>query len=170
TNLDVDGFKVQFARGYDTPSQSGNDPMLDGCEDKYATTSLTNIDGIIANKQERAGGHGGWLRRCNINTNQVSFVVDEDFRDRTHIPEEVGYFAFELPEVVPVANVCNLFPEPIQSWTGVNSSLTVTSQQTKFSGWSNNYINQSLKKVSEGYELFNDKWTTKDDFLLLGFD
>ncbi|MEZ8126646.1 DUF6701 domain-containing protein [Vibrio splendidus] len=124
TNLDVDGFKVQFARGYDTPSQSGNDPMLDGCEDKYATTSLTNIDGIIANKQERAGGHGGWLRRCNINTNQVSFVVDEDFRDRTHIPEEVGYFAFEM-EDVPL-DICDVAPYVVQSW-GDNSSLLWTS-------------------------------------------
>ncbi|MEZ8494515.1 DUF6701 domain-containing protein [Vibrio splendidus] len=124
SNLEVDGYKVQFARGYDTPSQNGNDPMLDGCEDKYATTSLTNIDGIIANKQERAGGHGGWLRRCNINNDQVSFVVDEDFRDRTHIPEEVGYFAFEL-EDVPL-DICDIAPYAVQSWSN-NSSLIWTS-------------------------------------------
>ncbi|MEZ9554060.1 DUF6701 domain-containing protein [Vibrio splendidus] len=124
SNLEVDGYKVQFARGYDTPSQNGNDPMLDGCEDKYATTSLTNIDGIIANKQERAGGHGGWLRRCNINNDQVSFAVDEDFRDRTHIPEEVGYFAFEL-EDVPL-DICDIAPYAVQSWSN-NSSLIWTS-------------------------------------------
>ncbi|MFV8460116.1 DUF6701 domain-containing protein [Vibrio campbellii] len=121
SNLEVDGYKVQFARGYDTPSQNGNDPMLDGCEDKYATTSLTNIDGIIANKQERAGGHGGWLRRCNINTNQVSFVVDEDFRDRTHIPEEVGYFAFEIDDIS--IDICEIFPAPASSWKN-NSQVT----------------------------------------------
>ena len=122
--LEVNGYRVQFARGYDTPSQNGNDPMLDGCEDKYATTSLTNVDGIIANKQERAGGHGGWLRRCNINNDQVSFVVDEDFRDRTHIPEEVGYFAFEM-EDVPL-DICDVAPYVVQSW-GDNSSLLWTS-------------------------------------------
>ncbi|PTP87843.1 DUF6701 domain-containing protein [Vibrio splendidus] len=122
--LEVDGYKVQFARGYDTPSQNGNDPMLDGCEDKFATISLTNIDGIIANKQERAGGHGGWLRRCNINNDQVSFAVDEDFRDRTHIPEEVGYFAFEL-EDVPL-DICDIAPYAVQSWSN-NSSLIWTS-------------------------------------------
>ena len=122
--LEVDGYKVQFARGYDTPSQNGNDPMLDGCEDKYATSSLTNIDGIIANKQERVGGHGGWLRRCNVNSNQVSFVVDEDFRDRTHLPEEVGYFAFEL-EDIPL-DICDVTPHVVQSWGG-NSSLKWTS-------------------------------------------
>ena len=121
SSLEVDGYKVQFARGYDTPSQNGNDPMLDGCEDKYATTSLTNIDGIIANKQERAGGHGGWLRRCNINTNQVSFVVDEDFRDRTHIPEEVGYFAFEVDDIS--IDICEIFPAPASSWKN-NSQVT----------------------------------------------
>lgn len=124
SNLEVDGYNVQFARGYDTPSQNGNDPMLDGCEDKYATTSLTNVDGIIANKQERAGGHGGWLRRCNINNDQVSFVVDEDFRDRTHIPEEVGYFAFEM-EDVPL-DICDVAPHVVQSW-GDNSRLLWTS-------------------------------------------
>ncbi|CDT91881.1 DUF6701 domain-containing protein [Vibrio coralliirubri] len=124
SNLEVDGYKVQFARGYDTPSQNGNDPMLDGCEDKYATTSLTNLDGIVANKQERAGGHGGWLRRCNINNGQVSFVVDEDFRDRTHIPEEVGYFAFEL-EDIPL-DICDVAPHVVQSW-GDNSRLLWTS-------------------------------------------
>ncbi|MEZ9004323.1 DUF6701 domain-containing protein [Vibrio splendidus] len=124
STLEVDGYKVQFARGYDTPSQNGNDPMLDGCEDKFATTSLTNIDGIIANKQERAGGHGGWLRRCNINNDQVSFAVDEDFRDRTHIPEEVGYFAFEL-EDVPL-DICDIAPYAVQSWSN-NSSLIWTS-------------------------------------------
>ncbi|MEZ8984782.1 hypothetical protein OAI_07190 [Vibrio cyclitrophicus FF160] len=120
SNLEIDGYKVQFARGYDTPSQNGNDPMLDGCEGKYATTSLTNIDGIIANKQERAGGHGGWLRRCNINANQVSFVVDEDFRDRTHIPEEVGYFAFEIEDIS--LDICDVAPHVVQSW-GDNSRL-----------------------------------------------
>ncbi|MEZ9126404.1 DUF6701 domain-containing protein [Vibrio splendidus] len=124
STLEVDGYKVQFARGYDTPSQNGNDPMLDGCEDKYATTSLANIDGVIANKQERAGGHGGWLRRCNINNDQVSFAVDEDFRDRTHIPEEVGYFAFEL-EDVPL-DICDIAPYAVQSWSN-NSSLIWTS-------------------------------------------
>ncbi|WP_192889883.1 DUF6701 domain-containing protein [Vibrio bathopelagicus] len=122
--LEVDGYKVQFARGYDTPSQSGGDPMLDGCEDKYATSSLSSIDGVIANKQERAGGHGGWLRRCNINDNQVSFVVDEDYRDRTHIPEEVGYFAFEF-EDVPL-EICDVTPHVVQSW-GSNSRLKWTS-------------------------------------------
>ncbi|PTO84986.1 DUF6701 domain-containing protein [Vibrio splendidus] len=121
STLEVDGYKVQFARGYDTPSQNGNDPMLDGCEDKFATTSLTNIDGIIANKQERAGGHGGWLRRCNINNDQVSFAVDEDFRDRTHIPEEVGYFAFEFDDIS--IDICEIFPAPASSWKN-NSQVT----------------------------------------------
>ncbi|CAK2086574.1 MSHA biogenesis protein MshQ [Vibrio crassostreae] len=121
SNLEVDGYKVQFARGYDTPSQNGNDPMLDGCEDKYAITSLANVDGIIANKQERAGGHGGWLRRCNINNDQVSFVVDEDFRDRTHIPEEVGYFAFEIDDIS--IDICEIFPAPVSSWKN-NSQVT----------------------------------------------
>ncbi|OCH64705.1 DUF6701 domain-containing protein [Vibrio splendidus] len=157
SNLEVDGYKVQFARGYDTPSQNGNDPMLDGCEDKYATTSLTNVDGIIANKQERAGGHGGWLRRCNINNDQVSFVVDEDFRDRTHIPEEVGYFAFERV-MLPIEK-CDYFPEMLQSnryrpssnpgeWIPWDGTLNISSGN----GSGNNiYLNQLSKSEAIGF-------------------
>ncbi|GAL10366.1 MSHA biogenesis protein MshQ [Vibrio astriarenae] len=78
----------------------------------HVPTQLSNVDGIIANKQERAGGHGGWLRRCEIRDDaQVSFVVDEDFRDRGHIPEEVGHFAFEKNSEIP--DICPYFPAPI---------------------------------------------------------
>ncbi|PMN52282.1 MSHA biogenesis protein MshQ [Vibrio lentus] len=161
SSLEVDGYKVQFARGYYTPSQNGNDPMLDGCEDKYATSSLTNIDGIIANKQERAGGHGGWLRRCNINKNQVSFVVDEDFRDRTHIPEEVGYFAFE--RVMLPIDKCDYFPEMLQSnryrpssnpgeWIPWDGTLNISSGN----GSGNNiYLNQLSKSEAIGFSYSN---------------
>ncbi|EAP92146.1 DUF6701 domain-containing protein [Vibrio splendidus] len=159
--LEVDGYKVQFTRGYETPSQNGSDPMLDGCEDKYATTSLTNIDGVIANKQERAGGHGGWLRRCNINSNQVSFAVDEDFRDRTHIPEEVGYFAFERV-TLPIEK-CDYFPEMLQSnryrpssnpgeWIPWDGTLNISSGN----GSGNNiYLNQLSKSEAVGFTYSN---------------
>ncbi|WP_299685733.1 DUF6701 domain-containing protein [uncultured Vibrio sp.] len=165
SNLEVDGYKVQFARGYDTPSQSGNDPMLDGCEDKYATTSLNHIDGIIANKQERAGGHGGWLRRCNINTNQVSFVVDEDFRDRTHIPEEVGYFAFEVNDIS--LDICEIFPAPAISWKDnsqvtFNSSPSFPSDETVkyfIGGWGGEYCSPSetdCQNIRMGFDHLTD--------------
>ncbi|MCZ8487862.1 hypothetical protein O9992_11065 [Vibrio lentus] len=50
---------------------------------------------------------------ANINKNQVSFVVDEDFRNRTYSCEEVGYFAFE--RVMLPIDKCDYFPEMLQS-------------------------------------------------------
>ncbi|MGR5168835.1 DUF6701 domain-containing protein [Vibrio astriarenae] len=114
-NLRVGDYIVEFARGTDTKSQSGGTSMADGCENSWVETQLNQVDGIIANKQERAGGHGGWLRRCVINDDEpvkVSFVVDEDFDNRGHIPEEVGHFAFE--EIISeLPDICPYFPAPI---------------------------------------------------------
>ncbi|USD41505.1 hypothetical protein J4N42_01890 [Vibrio sp. SCSIO 43135] len=141
TPIEVDDYQVQFLRGYDTPSQTGSDPMLDGCEDKYALTSLDLVDGVIANKQERAGGHGGWVRRCNIDNNRVSFVIDEDFRDRGHIPEEVGYFAFDKNELE--IDLCQYFPEPAQSWKN-GSLLNMQNSGSVISGWSQTFIDNNL--------------------------
>lgn len=71
-------------------------------------------------------------------SSQFTFAFDEDapsLSTRKHgAYESVGYFAFEIPEVEIPVNVCNLFPEPIQSWTGVNSELTVTNNSVRFFG------------------------------------
>ncbi|MEZ9231126.1 DUF6701 domain-containing protein [Vibrio amylolyticus] len=117
--LEVNNYNVQFARGFETKSQGGSDALEDNC-DHFVETDLAQIDGVIAKKQERAGSHGGWLRRCDIQGNEVSVVVDEDFADRGHIPEEVGYFAFEslateLPEL------CSYVPETLQTNHYANS-------------------------------------------------
>ncbi|MEL7290746.1 MAG: DUF6701 domain-containing protein [Pseudomonadota bacterium] len=114
--LSDDGFNFQIGR--ETAKQQGS--LLSACNDLHST-SLTKIEGLIINKQERRGGHGGWLRRCQINGNQFSFVVDEDFSDRTHLPEKSGYFAFanNLPDV------CEVAPYAVQSWVNAsNSSIT----------------------------------------------
>ncbi|WP_394244793.1 DUF6701 domain-containing protein [Vibrio astriarenae] len=123
TNLSVGDYIVEFGRGTETASQGGDDSMADGCENSWVSTSLTRVDGIIANKQERAGGHGGWLRRCEIRDDaHVSFVVDEDFSNRGHIPEEVGHFAFEkVTSEVP--DICPYFPAVAQAWLGASKSL-----------------------------------------------
>lgn len=111
--LDVGNYFLQFNNNYTTPSQTGSDPMADGCDDKYASTSLNRIDGILLKKQERAGSHGGWLRRCNINGNKASVVVDEDYRDRTHINERVGYLAFE--QKTTSFDICQYVPDGLQT-------------------------------------------------------
>ncbi|WP_026029547.1 DUF6701 domain-containing protein [Vibrio genomosp. F10] len=112
--LEVDGYNIHFGRGFRTPDQTGNDPMEDGCTRGYASIPLDGIDGIIGKKQERRGGHGGWARRCEIkNDNQVSFAIDEDFRDRTHLREELGYFAFE--KTFNGLEICKYTPSIAQS-------------------------------------------------------
>ncbi|QIA64301.1 hypothetical protein GT360_12615 [Vibrio astriarenae] len=117
-NLNVGDYVVEFARGTDTISQGYPGSMANGCENSWVQTQLTQLDGIIANKQERAGGHGGWLRRCEITEDaRVSFVVDEDYFNRGHIPEEVGHFAFELVEP-EIPDICPYFPAVAQSWAG----------------------------------------------------
>ncbi|WGV99958.1 hypothetical protein QF117_18930 [Vibrio sp. YMD68] len=138
--LEVDGYNIHFGRGFRTPDQTGNDPMEDGCTRGYANIPLDGIDGIIGKKQERRGGHGGWARRCEIkNDNQVSFAIDEDFRDRTHLREEIGYFAFERLEID--IDICTYFPEPVQSW-GPNGELNLRSPNILISGWSEEYQSQ----------------------------
>ncbi|MER0365174.1 DUF6701 domain-containing protein [Vibrio vulnificus] len=139
-NIAVDNNLVQFSNTFRTPSQSLPEPMQDGC-DSYATTSLSSLSGVVAKKQERAGGHGGWLRRCSIQNNEVSFVVDEDFSDRSHIREYVGYFAFEQQR--PSIDLCQYFPQPAQSWKS-GSELNIQNNGSSISGWSTDYVNAYL--------------------------
>lgn len=137
-----------------------------------------NKFGVIANKQTRNGGDGGWLRYCKQyvsgGESQFTFAFDEDatsLSTRKHgAYESVGYFAFEIPEVEIPVNVCNLFPEPIQSWTGVNSELQIGNAIT-INGWSSDYIDRYLNKLSDGYQLYNSGVNhTKSEYLNLGFD
>ncbi|MGF1720169.1 hypothetical protein L4D20_09040 [Vibrio kyushuensis] len=148
-HLEVNNYEVQFARGFNSIRQQGNEPMVDGCTGKFATTSVDFVDGIIANKQERRGGDGGWARRCQIvNDNEVSFVIDEDYPNRTHLEEELGYFAFENLDID--IDLCTYFPEPAQSWNS-NTTLNITNQKGSganypyhIGGWSEDYIVRNL--------------------------
>ncbi|WP_050643118.1 DUF6701 domain-containing protein [Vibrio coralliirubri] len=137
--------------------------------------------GVIANKQTRNGGDGGWLRYCKQyvsgGKSQFTFAFDEDatsLSTRKHgAYESVGYFAFEIPEVEIPVNVCNLFPEPIQSWTGVNSELTVTNNSVRFFGWSDDYISRYLNTKSDDYQFYDDSPSLRhamQQYLMLGFD
>ncbi|WP_122082097.1 DUF6701 domain-containing protein [Vibrio coralliirubri] len=140
-----------------------------------------NKFGVIANKQTRNGGDGGWLRYCKQyvsgGMSQFTFAFDEDatsLSTRKHgAYESVGYFAFEIPEVEIPVNVCNLFPEPIQSWTGVNSELTVTNNSVRFLGWSDDYISRYLNTKSDDYQFYDDSPSLRhamQQYLMLGFD
>ncbi|MBC7004988.1 hypothetical protein BIZ37_20705 [Photobacterium sp. BZF1] len=107
----IDGFNYHFGR-LTTPHVKGNMPLEQGCS-VFHDLHVGSISGVVAKKMERNGGHGGWLRRCRINTNQASFVVDEDHYERSHLPEVVGYFAVEQDYEFP--EHCEYFPGAAQA-------------------------------------------------------
>ncbi|WP_434997593.1 DUF6701 domain-containing protein [Vibrio scophthalmi] len=179
-----DQSNVEFYRGSREYNQSKElkDTKSIGwsCENnKVSLHQKFNKFGVIANKQSRVGSHGGWLRYCkqydDSATPGFTFAFDEDagsLKQRKHgANEQIGYFAFELPDVeIPVATVCNLFPEPIQSWSGQKSMLNVTNNSVRFTGWSQDYMTKYLKNKDDGYKLSTDEYTNEKEFLLLGFD
>ncbi|MEZ8627404.1 DUF6701 domain-containing protein [Vibrio splendidus] len=109
--LDAASYEIQFDH-FAMVRQSGtNSSLLDGCERSIASTSLSEVSGIIGKKQQRSGGDGGWLRRCAINDTTATFVMDEDRSARSHIPERGGYIAFEEISL----DVCEYFPTALQT-------------------------------------------------------
>jgi MSHA biogenesis protein MshQ len=96
-------------------------PVIKGCKLAYTDISEGNFDSppiLVATKNSRNGGNGGWLRRCDLQKDKVSFIVEEDMNkdsERAHAAEKAGFFMFEEPKDSPV---CNLFPSPAQTWTG----------------------------------------------------
>jgi hypothetical protein len=51
----------------------------------------------VASKSTRAGNNGGWMRILSVSKKSVTVVVDEDTsndKERKHISEDVGVFAF----------------------------------------------------------------------------
>jgi hypothetical protein len=56
----------------------------------------------VASKSTRAGNNGGWMRILEVSKSEVAVVVDEDTsmdKERKHISEDVGVFAFSGPFV-----------------------------------------------------------------------
>jgi hypothetical protein len=110
--LNTDSYAIQFGR-FDIVAQNGSaSALIDGCNGSIASTSLTNLTGIIGNKQQRRGSDGGWLRRCEMSGNQASFAMDEDMANRTHIWERGGFLAFETTFEL---DACDFFPSALQT-------------------------------------------------------
>ncbi|MDR9826310.1 hypothetical protein RCJ22_11880 [Vibrio sp. FNV 38] len=146
---------LTFGRENSTNQSSGS-AMADGCDELF-DTGLDAPTGLIVKKRGRRGGDGGWARRCELNgsgddAGKFSVVIDEDNTNRAHIIEELGYFAFESPVELP--DLCELFPEPAQSWNISSSGpyasygpsvLDVTNGDTaKIIGWSDSYVQSNL--------------------------
>ncbi len=100
--MTIDGEQKKYEFGYAKNSNITGNPSqqckyTNGLQNSYPSLPYT-----IANKNSREGGDGGWLRRCRFDkfNNTLSFAVDEDQQfddERTHMAEDVGYFAFEAP-------------------------------------------------------------------------
>ncbi|WP_210446941.1 DUF6701 domain-containing protein [Vibrio crassostreae] len=175
---------IEFYQGSRDYDQSKGSPPTESigwsCENNKVNLHQNfSKFGVIVNKQSRVGSHGGWLRYCKQFEDggkpTFTFAFDEDVEslgDRKHgRAESIGYFAFEIPETELPTNVCNLFPEPIQSWSGVNSELYL-GNPININGWSDDYIVRYVNKISEGYQRYDESiWSPSvDEYLLLGFD
>ena len=67
------------------------------CSEQSFRTPFTNPPLVIASQSTRAGGDGGWLRSCNINSSGAGFYIEEDlYRDseRGHTKESASLIAF----------------------------------------------------------------------------
>jgi MSHA biogenesis protein MshQ len=118
----VDGYKFNFGK-LTTPHVTSNQPLEQGCSTLH-DLGLNGVSSVVAKKMERNGSDGGWLRRCRLDGNKASFVVDEDDWERSHLPEEVGYFSTEKETV----NICKYLTGPAQTWSDTgNAKLDWTS-------------------------------------------
>ena len=72
------------------------DGWTDGCNYFSFTNNFLVAPLVVASKNSRVGTDGGWLRSCNLRTDRLGLVVDEDRdgdNERTHPNEEASILA-----------------------------------------------------------------------------
>ena len=159
-------------------------PVIKGCTSAYTDISEGNFDSppiLVATKNSRNGGNGGWLRRCDLQKDKVSFIVEEDMdkdSERAHAAEKAGFFMFEEPRVSPV---CDLFPSPVQTWKGNRLSSLSLLKRSKITGtplvsgrrlvgFLDNSINDDNNKIAcDGSECFSEQGLMVDKLTLESF-
>ncbi|MCL1081712.1 DUF6701 domain-containing protein [Shewanella psychromarinicola] len=98
-SLVLDGNNVNYHFGQaQTFTDGGTKDITDQCAETTELKGFTNAPMLVAGKNSRLGGDGGWLRRCQLTNDKVSMVVDEDtFRDsdRKHRWENYSFVALE---------------------------------------------------------------------------
>ncbi|OEF22906.1 DUF6701 domain-containing protein [Aliivibrio logei] len=159
-------------------------PVIKGCTSAYTDISEGNFDSppiLVATKNSRNGGNGGWLRRCDLQKDKVSFIVEEDMdkdSERAHAAEKAGFFMFEEPRVSPV---CDLFPSPVQTWKGNRLSSLSLLKRAKITGtplvsgrrlvgFLDNSINDDNNKIAcDGSECFSEQGLMVDKLTLESF-
>ncbi|MGR6500815.1 DUF6701 domain-containing protein [Shewanella sp. Koi 1] len=106
-SLNGEDVRYQFKSSL-TNSSAGGSSLASQCAFNTALTGFINAPTLVAGKNSRNGGDGGWLRRCNLTPTQVSMVNDEDtYQDseRNHMAESYGFVALE--KVAPVLQCFN---------------------------------------------------------------
>ncbi|MBR9873823.1 MAG: MSHA biogenesis protein MshQ [Vibrionaceae bacterium] len=101
-------------------------PITEGClqVSDFEVSGFKSAPVLLASKRTRNGNNGGWLRRCSVTKTGVALINEEDMQrdpERGHVVEPFSYFLFDKP---PTSEICDLFPSPVQTWTGnSNASL-----------------------------------------------
>ena len=100
----LNGVDTNFHFGQaQTFTANGTEDITSQCSYTTPLKGFTDIPTLVAGKNSRLGGDGGWLRRCNLTNDTVSMVVDEDTykdSDRKHRWENYSFVAFENVEPV----------------------------------------------------------------------
>lgn len=168
----IDGKKFWLGSGKTVNTNGGNDkiykPVIDECQ-AYSNIEATfdSAPILIASKNTRDGNDGGWLRRCDLQADKVSFVIEEDMdsdKERGHKAETVGYFIFENQQK---PQMCSLFPSPAQTWkNNHNESLYIANSgqiigaslvdKKRFVGFSPSAVADLNKQGCDGTECFGE--------------
>lgn len=93
--------RYQFGNGRNLPTNNITiSRSLDAqCQTDTRLTGFTEAPIFVGKKSTRNGAQGGWMRRCNLSSDSVSMVTDEDIyrnRDRAHVSENFGFVAFQV--------------------------------------------------------------------------
>ncbi|WEM42599.1 hypothetical protein PTW35_01635 [Photobacterium sp. DA100] len=116
TGVTSSGMKFEFGLKHNL-SQAGT--LAQSCQNLRIPFANQYIGqpGVVGMKQTRNGGDGGWIRRCELTPTDFSFVFDEDTLDsRKHrTAEDIGFFAFELPQQDIELDICKYVPQELVS-------------------------------------------------------
>ncbi|MEM7363343.1 MAG: hypothetical protein AAF525_04930 [Pseudomonadota bacterium] len=145
--------------------------FTNGCFDQPFLTSFSVTPLVVASQSSRAGVNGGWVRRCNIDADDIGLTIDEDRTfdtDRSHISETVDLLAFsaafegELPQP-------NLDVVLVTDITSVDTGGTVTYTATVTNIGGNNADNVLVEDgVSEFLSIVMDAFGVDTPFQFNG--